>query len=195
MSINSNVYNVGVDGFYFTADLAQGKPMNGADKIKLSGLDRLEIIMAQFEKALDWGGAIPGPNIITSPVRLLYGTIQLVTALAFKVIAAFGTAFADEKDVGYWEKFHNRASHHIFQGGANQLRALGEFIPVVNMLWLMQVWARDEIKIGTRTEGFSRQVTFEDKTIELSFCRYFYEGELKLIHIINELKQYDMKTT
>lgn len=184
----SNKYNVGVDGPYFTVDLAQGKAMDGADKIKLCDMDRLEIFMAQFEKALDWGGAIPGLNFIASPVRFLYGTIQLVTAVASKVIAAFGTTCADVKDMGYWEKFHNRASHHIFQGGANQLRALGELIPIINLSWIPQVLNRDAIGINKEPRIGFKDVTFGNKTVHLGYNRHYYEGELKLLHIINNLK-------
>lgn len=181
----SNRFEVGINGPYFTAELAEGKAMNGADKITLSGLDRLEILMAQFEKALDYGGVIPGVNLISSPLRFLFGTVQLITALATKIIAAFGTTFADVKDMGYWEKFHNRASHHISQGVLNQGRALGEFIPLMNLFWLPLVLNKNPIWI----EKHPRKVNIENKKVELRQNRYFYEGELKLLHITNHFKQ------
>lgn len=184
MSVNTN-YSYGAQGRYFLTCLVDNKAMNGAEKIKLCAMDRLEILMSQFEKALDWGGIIPGVNLLSSATRFLYGTTQLVVAVACKVVAAFGTTFAEEKDIGYWEKFHNRASHHVWQGGVNQLRALGEVTPLINLFWIPSVLMRD--KLGLKSSIWMSGPSADKEPVKLFYNRVFYEGELKLKHIVNNL--------
>lgn len=185
--ITSANYDYGVKGRYFLECLKDNKPMVDADKIKLCAMDRFEILMAQFEKALDWCGIIPGINVISSAVRFLYATTQLVVAIACKIFGAIGIAFANEKNIGKWVKFDNRVSHHMWQAGANQLRALGEVTPVFNLLWIPAVVSRD--KFGcSYTSVWKDAFTADAKPVKLTYNRNFYEGELKLKHIINNLK-------
>lgn len=189
MTTNIN-YNYGVNGRYFLQCLEDNKPMIGADKIKLCAMDRLEILMARFEKALDWGGIIPGINVISSAARFLYGTTQLVVAIACKIIAAIGLTFADEKDIRDWVKFDNRASHHMLQAGANLVRALGEVTPLFNLFWIPSVLMRDDLRTSLSFDSciWKNKNTADAKPVRLHHIRYFYEGELKLKHIVNNLK-------
>lgn len=195
-------FKIGVKGPYLNKELIYKIPLE--KNIVLSGTDRLEIMMGKFEEFLDDGGGVPIVSTATGSVRFVYGTIQLLTAFALKTIAIFGTSFAASKDMGKWEKFNNRASYHMLEGAKNMGRALIEVIPFINLLWWFHIANRDSIilverkhrkdhccntLLYTEQRTHSRDNTHQTVYVYADFARAFYHGELKRMHILNQLSE------
>lgn len=190
----------GHHGMYFNKELVQKKPMQ--EKIELSLIDRIESIMAHFEKALDYAGCTPGIcfNTLSGAVRIGYGVTQLIIAVAIKIFAETALAVAKgmKGNVEFWEKTNNRSMEHIKHGLINIGRGVVESIPLANQAFIKLVQEREILVchyqkgqkakkcVNTNNKSDMQSPPLfltENNKVSIWSNRFHYEGELKRMHL------------
>jgi hypothetical protein len=192
MSVDCSMNNCGIFGAYFNKHLIEQTSME--KPIELSALDHVESFMGDFERGLDDAGVIPVVGTGSGLLRIGYGLVQTITALSFKVISGIAKQFCGDEDKDFWEKWDNRAFYHIKNGLMNMGRGIIESIPGVNFIAFFDLWSDRTTLVhsenGKRTHNKCQGLLVEpfkhviiSSTEEMWCNRYYYEGELKKMHL------------